>query len=368
MRTLVHLLGKIRRAGRSFGKHVRKHHIITISLSLLIVGGVALFIGLKFHKPIAAAINNVTNPEPPKERRAIDGVWVAKGMANPPLVAVMIENAADAQPLSGLDKASVIYEAIVEGTITRFMAVIALPSDITPDDERIGPVRSVRPYYVTWATELGAMLTHVGGSPAALERIRGQGILTLNEFYNGHYFHRIAERYAPHNTYTTTTDLIKAVQDKYVGSALERWSQTLPAWQFKDDAKLEDRGTTLKVRVGYAGAYAVNWEYNKEDNSYTRVQWGDIDKFSDEKIITAKNVAVVVQQIAVLDEIGRKQFTTEGTGMAYLFRDGTALVGTWQKDSPSARMRFYDQAGNEMSFNAGTTWLEIVPTTVKITY
>lgn len=368
MRIFAHLLKKVRRVTHSCSTSVRQHPITAISLSLLALGGIVLCIGLAFHKPIAAAIISVTNPEPPKERRAIDGVWVPKGLSNPPLVAVMIENYQDAQPLSGIDKASLVYEALVEATITRFMVVIPFPTDMVPSDDLIGPVRSVRPYYLTWATELGAMLIHVGGSPAALERIRGQGILTLNEFYNGKFFVRAKDRYAPHNTFTSTTKLAQAIGEKLTGTSLEKWSQSLPAWQYKEDTDAKDRGTTTAITIGYSEPYAVKWEYNKDTNSYTRMQWGGSHTTSTGTVLAAKNIAVVVQKMAVLDEIGRKQFTTEGTGPAYLFRDGVAIVGTWQKDSPSARMRLFDQSGNEMNFNAGPTWVEVVPVNTVIQY
>ncbi len=362
-----HLLGQVSNALRALTRRVRKHPVTTITLSLLILGGVAFCIGLKFHKPIAAVINTVTHPEPPKERRAIDGVLVEKSQVAPWLVAVMIENSKDAQPISGVDKASLVYESLVEATITRLMAVYPITPESITDDERIGPVRSVRPYYLTWATELGALLAHVGGSPEALDRIRTRGILTLNEYSNGSFFYRFRERYAPHNTYTTSTNLKNAAMAKLPGTSLERWSKSLPAWQFKDDTETKDRGQT-NVTVGYPGAYAAKWLYDKTQNNYTRAQWGGDDMTLEGNAITAKNIAVIFQEMAILDEIGRKSFTTEGTGKALLFRDGTALVGTWQKDSPSSRMRLFDQAGNEMQFNAGTTWVEIVPTNTVITY
>lgn len=363
-----HLLGQVSYALRRLKSRVCKHPIISISLSLLLVGGVALFIGVKFQKPITEAVNTVINLEPPKERRAIDGVFVEKSQVTPWLVSVMIENAKDAQPISGVDKASLIYESLVEATITRLMAVYPITPESITDDALIGPVRSVRPYYLTWTSELGALLEHVGGSPEALNRIKTRGILTLNEYANGKYFSRVQSRYAPHNIYTTTTDLKNAAIAKLPGTATEKWSQSLPAWLYKEDTKLADRGQTTALTVGYPGAYAVSWRHDKEQNAYTRVQWGGDHLTAEGSPITAKNIAVVFQDMAILDEIGRKRFTTEGSGKALLFRDGTAMVGTWQKDSPSARMRLFDEGGNEMQFNAGTTWIEIVPNNTVITY
>lgn len=343
---------------------------IFIPLSLLIVGGVVLFLGWQFW-PTKPAIIVSAEPTPAPEileRRALDGVMVKQDQANPPLVAVMIENAKDAQPIAGIDHASLVYESLAEATITRFLAVFPVPADLTPTEDLIGPVRSVRPYYLTWAQELGALLAHVGGSPAALEQIKTNRILTLDEYFNDGYFHRARDRYAPHNVYISSKHFVEAATKKLPGTALERWAKNLPAWKFQDDTPEGSRGKTALIKISYPEPYTVSWQYDKTENRYTRLQWGGVHKTADNIPITTKNIVVIFQEMIILDEIGRRQFTTEGQGKAYLFRDGTALVGTWQKDSPSARMRLYDQAGNEMSFNAGTTWIEILPEYTPVTY
>ena len=70
----------------------------------------------------------------------------------------------------------------------------------------------------------------------------------------------------------------------------------------------------------------------------------------------------------VLDELGRKQFTTIGEGKGLVFQDGRVSVGTWEKPGARERMRFYDAQGNEMEFNGGVTWIEIVPYGDKVEY
>lgn len=371
MRALTSVLATLQAFRRRIGVLFRKHPIISIALPCAVLAGVAFVILLQLKSnTIAPAIAELITQKPPQERRALDGVWVekGKGLAHPSLVSVMIENARDAQPLSGVDEASLVYEALVESTITRLMAVIPMPDGKELSDSPIGPVRSVRPYYLTWTSELGAMLAHVGGSNAALAHIKAKALLTLNEYTNGSYFFRNPDRRAPHNVYTNTALLAQAAQEKLSGSLLMKWSETMPAWQFKDDAETANRGNVHVVTVGYAEPYTVRWEYSTDTNTYTRMQWGGPHTMSTNAVLTANNIVVVTQRMAILDEIGRKEFTTEGTGSAYLFRDGIAHAGTWRKDSPSGRMRIYDTAGTELELNAGKTWIHIVPTGTNITY
>ena len=112
--------------------------------------------------------------------RKIDGVMVPSGEENNFLIALMIDNHSDARPPSGLSKAHLVFEAEVEGGITRIMGIFSSGQDL----EEIGPIRSARPYFVDWARELSALYAHVGGSPDALVKIQQDKIFDINEFFN----------------------------------------------------------------------------------------------------------------------------------------------------------------------------------------
>ena len=106
-------------------------------------------------------------------RRWFDGVCVSDpASASSSLVGIMVENNFEAWPLSGLSKASIVYEAPVEGNIPRFFALYPLGEEV----EMVGPVRSARLYFIDWAREYpGLMYLHVGGSPEALFALRAEG-------------------------------------------------------------------------------------------------------------------------------------------------------------------------------------------------
>ncbi|MEO5949287.1 MAG: DUF3048 domain-containing protein, partial [Candidatus Saccharimonas sp.] len=115
---------------------------------------------------------------------------------------IMIENSPDARPQSGLKDAGIIYEAVAEGGITRFLAIY---QEAKP--QLIGPVRSVRMYYVDWIAAYNASIAHIGGSAAALKEVRNGSYRDIDQFFNAPYYWRATDRYAPHNVYTSFAKL-----------------------------------------------------------------------------------------------------------------------------------------------------------------
>lgn len=269
-------------------------------------------------------------------------------------VAIMVENAADAWPLTGLDKADLVIEAITEASIPRLVAIFANEENI----KKIGPVRSARPYYLDWIEPFEPVYMHVGGSPEALRKIKNYNLVNLDQFFNYQYYWRDKWRYAPHNVYTSS-DLIKeALADKELNEVVD-----YEMWQYKKDKELEDRPDEVDdIMLYYTNDYyKVNWQYNKEENNYIRLQAGKIQKMSDGEWIKAKNIIVQVNKMVVLDSVGRKRITTIGEGKAWIFRDGETIEGKWVKEAKEQRTKYFDNDDNEIEFNGGMTWIEVIP-------
>ncbi|MFZ5364915.1 MAG: DUF3048 domain-containing protein [Patescibacteria group bacterium] len=287
------------------------------------------------------------------QRRLLDNVCVAAGFGNLTPWAVMIENNIEARPVAGIDAASLVFEAIAEGSITRFLAVFPGDSEV----EKIGPVRSARPYYLDWATEFDPVYIHVGGSPQALAELADSSMKDLNQFYFGDYFWRSNDRFAPHNVYTSS-QLINKVMEK------KDWSGTseYEPWQFKDETASADSTAEQNIVINYNSSYYdVNWQYDAESNEYVRYQSGKKYLTEAGDAVTAKNVAVVYTLVRVIDDYGRLDTKTIGQGRALVFRDGIGIDGQWKKQNAKSRLRFYDQAGEEIRMNGGKTWIAIVP-------
>ncbi len=287
-------------------------------------------------------------------RRYIDGVLVESGKANIFPIAVIIDNHPDSRPPAGLSQASLVYEAEVEGVTTRYLAIFADWQQI----DNIGPVRSARPYFVDWARELSALFVHCGGSPEALAKIIKDNILDFNEFYQGQYFWRGDDRAAPHNVMTSTQKLRSFLMDK------DLIEGKYFSWNFKDDEPaVEPAGHEIAIPE-----FAVRWIYNRDNNDYIRYLGRQEHLDGEGQEIRAKNVILAFMPAEVLDEELRLKIETIGIGQAVVCLDGVCREGEWHKKSATSRTRFYNIDGDEFTFNAGPTWIEVVRPGYEVSY
>jgi hypothetical protein len=332
--------------------------VIVVVIVIVSISGCALVKILNYKVPET----NFGKPAEPAEeeiiRRKLDGQEVkTEAEANLYPVAIMIENAADSWPATGVDKANLVFEAITEGSIPRFVAFYAADDEI----KKIGPVRSARPYYLDWVEPFEPLYMHVGGAPEALQKIRSgkYDLIDFDQFFNGDSYWRDKWRYAPHNVYTSSELIKEALTEKELTQPID-----YPTWKYKKDLELEKRPELVSdIKVNFATQfYKVRWQYNREENNYIRYQNGDIHKMSDGEWIKAKNIIVQVNDMVVIDNLGRKKITTLGEGQAWIYRDGEKIEATWKKATINDGLKYYDKDGKEIEFNGGTTWVEVIPT------
>lgn len=289
--------------------------------------------------------------------RRIDGVLADTANSNSMPIAIVVENYKDVRPQSGLSQANIVYEALAEGGITRFLAIFASSEEI----KEIGPVRSARPYFVDIAEEYNGIYAHIGGSPQALGILNTEEYLTdINQFYNSQYFWRDENIPAPHNVFTSSQLMSYAVRDE----GLDTTKPDYQAWQFKEDQTIAN-SNDLYIKVNYSlEDYFVEWKYNNDSNTYTR--WnGNIeqkDKNNDQSIVV-KNVIVQFADTGLIaGEDERLEIKTIGEGKALIFLDGQVIDGTWKKENRGNRTTFYDNKNEEVKFNRGSTWVNLVKT------
>jgi hypothetical protein len=294
-------------------------------------------------------------PAPTTVASPLSGVQVAPNLAQRPVTGIMIENSPDARPQSGLQDAGVVYEAIAEGGITRFLALF---QDTSPS--YIGPVRSLRPYYIDFATPYQAGIVHVGGSPDALATVRNGHYRDLDQFFNGNYFTRITARAAPHNVYTKFEWLDQLNHSKGYNS-----SQFTP-WKRKDD-KPAATPTAAHIDVHISSPlYYSHYDYDKTSNTYTRSEGGrphlEITSAADKSgtQIHPKVILTLVMNYKVIDRAGHSSYVDTGSGPMYAFQDGTVTTATWNKTDQASMFVFKDSAGNVLPLNTGQTWVTIV--------
>jgi len=289
--------------------------------------------------------------------RSIDGYPVPAGQENLFPVAIVIDNHPDGRPAFGLSEANLVYEAEAEGGITRYLAFFANNEEV----KKIGPIRSARPYFVDWVKEMSALFVHCGGSPEALAKAYKENIFDFNEFYQGSYFWRDSQRPCPYNIFTSTLNLKKYLESKNLTEG------KFLSWQFKEEAPVS--AEPKDIEIGFKSPdFVVKWKYDEINNEYIRYLAGEVQfdgQGSSE--IRAKNIIVQSEEAKVLDKELRLKIETLGSGQAVICLDGGCREGEWQKSSLSARTRYYIN-GEEVKFNPGKIWIEIVRPELEIIF
>ena len=335
----------------------RKKIILFSALGVLILASaVAGFVFLNQPQPEPEPNNPVTEappPPPPKYYANLSGLLVEnQNQVDAPVTAVIIENLyPSARPQSGLKDAEVVFEAIAEGGITRFMALYQLNKP-----KLIGPVRSLRPYYIDYFEPFDAGIAHVGGSEEALRRIRNGGYLDLDQFTYASSYWRSTDRYAPHNVYTNFERLDALNQQK------QHTNSKVDAFKRQDSKKSEaPDAQSISVLFGNNPSYNIAYQYSAQTNTYKRSMGGapHIDRELGQ-IETDVVVAVLAQQGIATDRV-HTEIKTIGSGTAYVFQNGTATKATWKKPSAKTQIRFYDSDGEEIALNRGKIWISVPP-------
>ena len=179
--------------------------------------------------------------------------------------------------------------------------------------------------------------------------------------------------------YTDTAKLWKFATGKKLTNVDEdgvEWDKSFTPWKFQDDAKAADRGDTAAIKYDFWGQsasnYGVAWAYDAETNSYKRANGGNphTDK-NNGKQITSKNVIVVVADESPANdgyEGGHLLYDVTGSGTAYIFQNGQAIKGTWNKGDFEDAMIFEDAKGNEIEMVRGQVFVSVIPAGNKVTY
>ena len=339
--------------------------VFAILFTLILGSAYALGYGLSPVKNAAPKVSANTQGDTNTSLPAIDdqtmqtisGERVDKREMHAP-VAVMIDNHSAARPQASLQSASVIYETLVEGSITRFMAIFDHGTQ-----GKIGPVRSVRPYFLQWADEYDPVFMHAGGSPEALLKIREY---QTKDLYQGQYYWRTPGN-SPHNLFTKSDLFLLGIRDK-------GWESTdaFTPWSFTDDPKegATDANAAV-INFAYGGINSlVRWEYDSAAQKYKRSQAGVEQKDSETgQQITAKTVIVqIIPPVVGYGDKGRLTLNIMGEGTAHFLFNGKRIEGKWNKASASSRTLWYDENGEELSLPRGNMFIEVVPSDRQATF
>ena len=332
--------------------HPRKALVIFGAVLILLAASIAAALYLAL-TPAEIKIGSVTVRKPaPTYYSPLTGIKVADEAATKqPVTAIMIENSPDARPQSGIKQAGIVYEAIAEGGITRFLA---LYQEAKPG--LIGPVRSVRMYYVDWAAAYDASIAHVGGSFNALQEVRNGSYRDIDQFFNAGSYWRAGDRAAPHNVYTSFQNLDELNRSKgYTESHFTGFPRT--------DSKVSATPNATSVDINISSAwYNTHYDFDAASNTYLRSIGGEASNDrEDGRIAPNVIVALKVDMTNVFEDGWRENITTIGQGGAVIFQNGTATEVTWRKTDRKAPLELLDAEGKPIKLNRGQTWIAAVP-------
>lgn len=304
--------------------------------------------------------------EPKTEESPLNGLLFTKKEMNELTkrrpVAVMINNHSEARPQSGLNSADIVYETNAEGGITRYLGIFWSNAP-----EKVGPVRSLRQYYLEWLSEYDPLLIRDGCAESsdpkanACGNVKAYGIKDIATI--GSWRWNDGRRYAPHNEYNS-------INNAWEYAKKQNWDSLpkIDGYEFKNDAKSDERGkktivkTVFHMRLNNSGKYDAIWTYDPDTNSYLRKIGGVIDADQETSSqVSAKNVVIQkVRMNPASDGTARLVVDTIGQGEAVFLIDGKVINGKWKKDSRKDRTKFFNSSGEPMKFNRGRIWIAAI--------
>ena len=321
--------------------------------------GVGTWAALTGHAgPAQGLANKITgrSPDPPPPTCPLTGRTLPGDRAAPdrPVLAVKVENTTEAYPLAGLDKADIVYEEVVEGGITRFIALFNCS-----DAERVGPVRSARTTDPKILKQFSThpLLAFSGAAPQVLHALDLAKITQLFEGDPADAFTRDSARAAPHNLFAATKPLWAAGKTKRKHEPPPK-----PAFTYSTDVPAGHRRSS--VTVEFSTAAIADWRW--QQGHWVRFLNGSPMTLEDGNAITADNIVIQQVQVApssILDVTGypSPEVTLTGTGKAWVMRDGEVIAGTWSRPSEGAVTRFTTKSGKDIALKPGTTFVELAP-------
>lgn len=319
-------------------------------------------------------------------------------------ILAMIENHVDSRPASGLSYADIVYEAVAEGGITRFMGVFYCGAQ--GDTAKVAPVRSARIYFVNIAAEYNTPIyLHVGGGNCSRDEASGQ-CTSNKKAWAIEELAKLGWRKPGGNDFDTTGDIgmpvlgrdynrlgadkVIATEHTMVGylpaawkEAASRgytakmsndtpWSSGFTSW--KSSASVATSGTAATdIKFGFWNNqpdYDVEWKYDTVSKTYLRNEGGSaqVDLENNQQISASNVIVQFVKEEGPLDEHKHMYYYVIGNGTGYIFRNGQAEEITWKKATQTSRTIFSDKSGKEITFAAGNIWVELLPIGNKVEY
>lgn len=393
-------------------KKPKKKLIIALSIVFVLLlagGGGAAYYFLVYkpekEKTVDTSQATELTPEPKEEKKKEEAPKIFSRLSGEPIASeadnssptycVQVPNGVDgARPQAGLTDAKVVFEAIAESGITRFAAIFQNPPAV------VGPIRSLRIYYLNWDIPFNCTVVHAGGADDAINALHATGTRELDE--NNSYMWRTNANATMNrlwNNLFTSGELLKAYNDSkgYLTSDVKSFPRYTPSDasinkinlqavnKLKIDQPSDGNTDELKPKVTHMSFHYGNipnfnpvFDYDVESNTYKRSYEtglahevydcnGQSGEVVPETVCTLKQlspsvvIAMMVQEKKAAYDNYHEDISAIGAGDAYVFQNGDVIEATWEKSSAEEQIIFRDKSGNTINLIPGQTWISAVP-------
>ena len=335
----------------------RTAKIVAVLFVTNLVGGCAMAVA----NHISVSPTQSASPTVSYQSAPLTGLQFAEGTNNflsGPVVMGKIDNSPEARPQLGLSQADIVIDEMVEGGLTRFLAIwhSNMPT-------QFGPIRSVRPMDPDLATAFGGIINYSGGQKPFVAAMKATGIYNADETseVGKGTMTRVTNRVAPHNLFVNA----QVQQGKHLDLAAPK-----PFLTFSPEKETSMAGVMGKpvadVKAKFPAATAL-WTWN--GRAFLRTQDGKaLTDALDGSQISAQNVLVLRVAVDRSFRDPRYGFVPktllEGTGKGQVFSDGKVIDVTWTKNSASSYVQLDATNGQPVTLAPGNTWFELVPSDV----
>lgn len=303
-------------------------------------------------------VSQTSTAKETKYTNSLTGLPSDKDISKQRPVAVMINNIEYAQPLMSVSKADIIYECLVEGGITRLLAVYKNPESVGT----IGSIRSARPPFIELARGFQAVYVHCGTSTQANEILK-TGV--LNSFDLGIYSswawrdqERLDKGYAVEHTLVTDG---KTIAENAADNGVDMTvSYTYPQ-KFGDNSQVNSGSTAEKITVPFSSYKTTSFEYDEKENVYVVSQFGEEMYDSTYDVHeTVENVLVLNVNSYLIDD-EHVNLDIVGTGEGYYINGGKSIKIKWSKADSDSPLRYTTEDGDELIMKAGRQYVCCIP-------
>jgi hypothetical protein len=274
--------------------------------------------------------------------------------ARRPALSVKIDNASKARPQAGLEVADLVFEEVVEGGVTRFIAVF---HSAAPDEA--GPVRSVRPMDPKIVSALGGLVAYSGGIPEYVSLMRKAPVQDVNIDVATSAYRWAKDRPKPHNLMVHPEELWSRAEDKHSAPPPALFEYRSPGEAFGD-------ADALSVRIPYSNFASAAYAWDAGSGTWLRSQDGAAHLAASGTQIAPHNLVVQfvsTRKLGNVDASGHAvtESIVTGEGDAWVLSGGRVTKGHWSKPDDTSPTRYTDAAGNPVKLAPGRTWVHFAP-------